>query len=203
MDISEILPERTDRAVLVGQTGTGKTTLARYLLEYRKFVIIYDAKGLIKWQGYKRLTTLRAIYKCREPRIIYAPVASELRDETYHEAFFRFIYERKNTLCYVDETYAVTRGEIIPPSYHACLTRGRERNISVISSTQRPMYIPNVVLSESEHFYVLFLKMPQDRKKIYEATGLEPEKIALLQKRYFYYTNFDKQRGPLTLQIKR
>ncbi len=199
-----IAPQRTDRAVFIGQTGSGKTTLARVVLANRPFVIVYDAKGLLNWNDYERHVTLITLVKSKEPRLIYAPVAEELRDWDFIEAFFHFVYRRRHTTLYIDEVYGVTKRDEIPPSYHACLTRGRELGISTFSATQRPMLIPQTVLSESEHYYVFKLLLPQDKKKVREVIGIQENAINGLSKYQFYYANNEGLiRGPLQLNLNK
>jgi len=184
-------------------TGSGKTTLARELLAFSPFVLALDYKGLLSWEGYERYTTLKGTVDSRAPKVIYAPNESELRDAVYHDKFFEFCYKRGNTTVYVDEVYGVAKGNLLPPHYHAILTRGREHGISTYSSTQRPMSLPNVILSESEHWYIFRLTMPGDRKKVEESVAVGSESIQSLKKREFYYVAAEDQIpiGPLILDL--
>jgi hypothetical protein len=202
MEKLAIAPRLTDRAVLIGQTGSGKTTLARALLAPRLHVAVYDAKGLLAWPGYERFTDIRHAIESKAQRIIYAPNASELRDPDLWEAFFRWVFLRKNTTLYVDEVYSVTERDNVPDSLHACITRGRELGISTFCSTQRPKLIPQIVLSESEHYYIFRLLLPQDRMKIRQVIGLDDEKLSTLGKYEFYYANNEGETlGPLRLSL--
>src|SRR6266851_2738944 len=104
MELQEIQPGLTDRAALYGQTGSGKTTLAKFLLELRELpILVFDWKGLIRWNGYKRFTSLRSFVKANNPRSIYAPSIAEIRKENYWEGFFHYAYRKRNCQIYVDE----------------------------------------------------------------------------------------------------
>lgn len=203
-ELSDLEIPATGRGVLVGMTGSGKTTLARILLRPFQYVAIYDAKGLIHWEDFERCETLREVVKSKAERISYAPKASELRDEAYIDAFFEWAYTRQNTFVYVDEVYAVTNRLEIPPHYHAILTRGRERGNGLLSATQRPMLIPSVIMSEAENWYVFRLGMEADRRKVEACIGLSAEKIAELPKRLFYFVRADEGliSSPLTLRLR-
>ncbi len=203
-EIDELYIPATGRGVLVGMTGSGKSTLARLLLEPYQFVAVIDPKGLLNWQGYERLTTLKEVIKSKADKIIYAPEAHELRDERFIDAFFAWVYHRKNTFLYVDEVYAVSYRNEIPPHYHSILTRGRERGNGLLSATQRPMLIPTVIMSESENWYVFRLNMEGDRKKIEQTIGLSQEQIQALSKRVFYFVKADEdlQTPALTLSLR-
>jgi hypothetical protein len=204
ISLKALKPGSTDRALLVGMTGSGKTTLARYLLNLRRGVpvLVYDWKGLIRWPGYERLTGLRDFIRCKEERKIYAPGISENNDPDFFDAFFRYCYDLGRVQVYVDEVFAVTDRDTIPAYYHAALTRGRERGLSLYSSTQRPTGIPAVVSSEAEHGFYFRLKLKQDSQRVEEWTGIPRERIAALPKHKFFYSNAEGDtRGPLKLSI--
>jgi energy-coupling factor transporter ATP-binding protein EcfA2 len=203
MNFRELQLAPDSRGVLVGQTGSGKSTLAEYLLKSLRYVAAIDPKGMLKFRGYTRYTTLKAVTGSRDERVIYAPRAEELRDPRYIGGFFEWVYRRKNTFCYVDEVYAVTDRDEMPDYYHALLTRGRERNSGVLSASQRPIRIPNVIMSESEFWYVFRLSMPADRKKVEDTIALDSDAIAGLQKREFFFAraDLDFKAGPLKLSL--
>jgi ABC-type oligopeptide transport system ATPase subunit len=204
-ELDELYIPATGRGVLVGMTGSGKSTLAKLLLEPYRFVAVIDPKGLLNWEGYERLTTLRQVVKSKAEKIIYAPEASELRSLEMIDAFFAWVYHRQNTFLYVDEVYAVSYRNEIPPHYHSILTRGRERGNGLLSATQRPMLIPTVIMSESENWYIFRLNMEGDRRKIEQSIGLSQEQISTLPKRLFYFVRADEdlQTPPLTLSLRK
>lgn len=201
--LRDIIPPADGRGIFVGQTGCGKTTLARAVLAFYRNVAVLDPKGLIRWQGYRHFTKLKDAMAENPARFIYSPRAEELRDERFAEAFFKWIYSRRNTMAYVDEVYAVTERDEMPDHYHAILTRGRERGIGLLSSSQRPMRIPQAIMSESERWYIFRLNMPGDRKKVEQTVGITSEEIVALPKRHFIHCIADRdlRSGPLTLKI--
>lgn len=196
----------SDRAVIVGQTGSGKTELAKHLLASRPFVVVLDPKRRFTSSGYETLTTLSAVTKSKNERLIYRPQHDVLRDwqdsDGDIERFFEWIFKRGNTTLYVDEAYLVTQGDNLPRYYHACLAQGRELGIATWSATQRPMRVPQVILSEAEHVYTFRLQLPQDRGKVEAVTGLDRHLIGALSKYEFYYSPADESKvGPLKLSL--
>lgn len=207
--VRQISPQPTDRVVFIGQTGSGKTTLARYLARQRPYFVGLFPKGLESAKGWEgtRVTSLAQIdhLKAREhPRIIYAPDLFELDDWETLNAFFKWVYERRNTTLYIDELYAVTKGDQCPDYMKACYTRGRERHVETWGATQRPSRVPLMVFSESEHFYCFCLKAPQDRERVHDYTGIDEDALAVgvLPKHEFYYAPQDGSvLGPLRLKL--
>lgn len=189
----DIAPRPTDRAIFVGQTGSGKTTLAEQMCSTRAFVVALDPKGLLKWKGYQRYTTLDGMRRVvdadptKYPKIIYAPHYAELQDAEVIDEFFQWIYLRKNCTVYIDELYAITKNDNYPWHMGACYTRGRERKIETWGATQRPARVPQIVFSESEHVYCFRLRMPQDRERVEDMTGIPAPAIQALPKRRFIY----------------
>lgn len=169
-------------------------------------MVVYDAKRTLDWPGYKRFERLRKLVAAnplQHPHVIYRPHVREFGDPFVHNAFFKWVFERRNCTVYVDELYLIMReGGIFPYFYHACVAQGRERRIEVWSATQRPFRIPVVILSESEHFFIFRLQDHDSRKRMEEVSGLDEEVIATLPKRQFYYVPVGSgPQGPLKLRL--
>ena len=207
LTVRALLPRPTDRAVFIGQTGSGKTTLARYLARYRTFFVGIFPKGPLSAHGWagtlvKSLDALGRLKTLEHPRILYAPNVDELSDPDALDAFFAWVYERENTTLYIDELYAVTRGDIAPPALVACYTRGREKNVETWGATQRPSRVPQIAFTEAEHVYCFRLRAPQDRERVEQLAGIDADAIALLPKYDFFYAPQDGDvAGPLRLNL--
>jgi len=206
VNLNSILPARGDRVGLFGQTGSGKTTLARALLKHREYVVVCDPKRKISWPGYVQvdLRTLLKIDPLKYPKIIYKPTLAEIRDNkgTAINAFFRWVFERERCTLYVDELSLISRGDDYPSYYGVCLQQGRESDVEVISGSQRPMWIPQIAMSEAEHLYCFYLKLAQDRNRIENVAGIPAEEIEALAKQEFLYAPQEGAIvGPLRLQI--
>lgn len=176
--LREILPQFNERAILVGRTGSGKTTLAEQICRHFPYVVVYDAKRRIAWDGFARYETFAALTAAPDfhTHMIYSPIIQERLDVRGDFAptvdqFFWWVFARENTFLYVDEVKLITHGDFAPMGYRACITSGRELNIAVMSATQRPRRIPQEILSETEHVYAFALQLDQDRDRMVEVTG--------------------------------
>lgn len=201
LTLAELAPGKTDRAAFIGQTGSGKTTLAHETLKLRPYVVALDPKGTLSWPDYTLITNLDDLMRSKANRLTYRPVYEELSDPEAIDSFFEWIYQRQATALYVDEVFAIARGDQYPWHFGACLTRGRERGVVVYNATQRPSRIPQVILSESEHYYCFNLKLPRDRQRVEETAGIEQDALKLPKHQFWYAPQDGEIRGPLKLEL--
>ena len=161
-----------ERAFFVGTTGSGKTVLAKYLLNYsgdRIFVI--DPKHTFEhknedFEYAKNLPIFR-----KEFKIIYRPTKNDDRDMAN---ILTELYKRGNVLIYVDEL--ATTAKFFPATIEILedISRtGRERYISLWCATQRPRHVPVAMLTESEVWFVFLLRDPRDRRHMQGYVGEE------------------------------
>jgi hypothetical protein len=208
MTLDDITPAAGDRVFCAGQTGSGKTTLMRVLLQRRAFVVVVDGKGRLNWSDYRLVHTVDEMIvlgkkPLEHPKIIVRPDYQSTRNPAVWNQLFRWVYLRGHCTVYVDETYAVTNGNDFPEWYGACLTRGREADVEVWSASQRPKDIPQIAMSEAEHVYAFYLKMPQDRQKLESFAGVEAERVHALRKRQFIYAPQEgESEGPFQLALR-
>jgi len=199
---------------VAGRTGTGKTYLAKkYLANVEQRVWVLDTKGTFIWKEVaekeqRTIKNLSEIAAKDTKKLIYKPVPEEMNDDFY-EAFFAAAYRLGNVIVLVDECMSVCDNpHKIPFSYKAILTRGRELGVSVWTLTQRPSGIPQVTMSESTHFFIFDLNMPQDRQKLVDITGaLELANRPSLQpsgnKYSFWYYNINWEGAKLAQLVER
>lgn len=209
--VSQITPQQTDRAVFIGQTGSGKSTLARRLLRARYNVWVMDVNATLDWHlpdgdypegEYLRVSTIKELLQNQTyPKILFQPSVEQAEDFDLFNLFFKTAYLAGDVTVYVDEAYAVTKQQVIPMYYKACLTRGRARGVETWTASQRPSGIPSFILSESENLYIFKLRFPADLDKVEKMTGFDAYYIRQLPKRQFCFTDGDRTYYKLQLNI--
>jgi len=180
-------------------TGSGKTFCNKVYLAGYPNVIVLDTKGTFNWEQVEDCPVVEKIKDLENyqgGKIIYRPCFEEL-DKEYYEAFFKWCYDIKNVIVYVDEIMSISdNASYIPKFAKAILTRGRERNTALWGATQRPKTIPLVYMSEATHFFIFKLNLEADRKRVMEIIP-HNEIMQDISKREFWYFNTEMNKPRL------
>lgn len=174
---------------IVGQNGTGKSYLAEraFALAWPRGIII-DHKHEETTRGYQIARGVKQFDQLwpAVPRVIFRPVNYQDTRSEIDQVLSR-AYVHGNTGVLVHEVMQLCDAHSIPPAYQRCLTLGRNRRVSLVNCTQRPMHVHNTVFSESKHFFVFFLLLEGDRRKISGSAGPTAAGVPKEPYGFFYY----------------
>lgn len=153
------------RVAFIGKTNSGKTFLARHLLQPIKRLIVLDGKGTLggsEWNLEMGGTVERQLRAGKPARLrVVAPTNG---DWTH---WLRLAWDARNVTVYIDEMMTVVAPRQREPNELTALyTRGRELGIGVWASTQRPVWVPPFMLSEAEWIFLFRVSKPDDRKAV-------------------------------------
>ncbi len=184
----------TDRVFACGKTGSGKTYLMERLTRSLPRLVVLDGKGTLGTWGLSEWNReSRSLLHNQEP--VRVRVTWDLGQDVFEfwENVLEEIYASGNVTMYCDELYALAEkpGQV-QPALRAIYTRGRELNIGAWASTQRPVSVPLVCLSESEHYFMFRLSMDDDRSRMAEFMTQEVrEPIKDLHGFFYMYAQAD------------
>ena len=197
----------SNKHVLVcGMTGTGKSYLCENYLRGYQYVVKLDTKdetgerramGESPWTGLKEgrdftvCSNLSELDDIETDKIIYVPDYDEQNEDTFNQ-FFRWVFERGNTIVWIDELMSIGSVNSFPKELGRIMTQGRSKGVGVWSCTQRPSGIPACVPSNSSYFFVFDMALPQDRKKLVETTGMVQMNKMPTGYNFWYYKMGDR-----------
>lgn len=198
--------KQSEQVFVVGMTGSGKSYFCETYLRGYEHVIKLDTKrefeeryndGLSPWRGLTEgkdfvvVEHLEDLYKADTKKIIYAPTFDEMEMDFYEE-FFRFCFERQNTIVWVDELMSITTSQRMPAQLKRIATQGRSKNVGLWTCTQRPSGIPQIIPANSTHVIGYRLRLDVDKKRMVDITGC-PEFMRDIGKYEFWYYKIGMQ----------
>jgi hypothetical protein len=177
------------RAVIVGRTGSGKTTAALMLVAGYSTLVIIDVKRRVELAGVPvvyGLEGFRNSWPQRVRRVIVRPTDADLETEkalwAWADGVFSRVLKYGRTAVLVDECLDLAPKQKIVRGYRRALRMGREPLIPIYSCSQRARDLHNDVFSESEHLFVFDLNLATDREKVAEIGG--PELLTRVDARF-------------------
>lgn len=186
------IPNESQRTVIVGRTGSGKTVAGVWHLSLRNHDrmpwIIFDYKGdsLISQLPTTEIKNTRKIPTDPGLYVIH-PLADV--DDDMVEDFLWNIKNRGHCGIYIDEGYMLPNsGRSI--AYRAIQTQGRSLKIPTITLSQRPVWMDRFVFSEADFYQVFHLNDKRDQKTIKSFMPDETEKR--LEEYHSYYYDVGK-----------
>ncbi len=190
------LPERGERALVVGQTGSGKTVFVTWMLVRLPIapVYIYDTKDEPKFIGLPNSkiveTTKEMLEAYTDEKIDYVivrPPVEILGEPEELDKYLFFHYSHlHDTVAYIDEAYTFHAHGRAFKGLIALLSRGRSRGITTIISSQRPMMISRLCITEAQKVYAFKLGDRLDRKRLSDIIP-DFDEYPLPPKHAFYY----------------
>lgn len=163
-----------DRIFLAGQTGKGKTTLARWIVEQLQpiRVIVFDPKDELDFGVPKLRSPAELAMGMHQPIVHYVPSGFE-RDEL--EEACQIVWETPGPwIWWVDELSEVSNPNYCPQGLRLAVTQGRQKRKMVMGLCQRSAETHPVFRSQAEHV-IVFVPSPieLDLKELAKATNIE------------------------------
>jgi Helicase HerA, central domain len=209
----------SERWLLLGKTGSGKTQLAKYFL--RKIsakwpVVIVDPNWL--WLGKGKGARQDEWASRREVGTIEKPHLVDGFNPRYHvqliqpdeddsDALEHMCYDLMKAgdhFIYFDETEGIATATSVPKYIRVLWKRGRAHNIGAWASTQVPRGIPRLFKSQAEHRIVLKVG-EEDAEVASEIVHVPTEIVKRLHKYEWIYYNEDMDIGeihnPIPLKV--
>jgi energy-coupling factor transporter ATP-binding protein EcfA2 len=183
-----------EHTLLIGPTGSGKTTLAQALLPMRRHVIAFASKirdpllTEFRQAGYRTTSEWPTWFNEDEARLLIWPRIGTQPKRLWDElAKQRSVFRRVLTdayvmgrwCLYIDETWYMTNYQRLSRELELLWLQGRSNLISVVAGAQRPRHLPVAAYSSTTHLYVWPTRDAADLKRLAEISGkVNPAEVA-------------------------
>ena len=164
------LPNETQRIVIVGRNGTGKTQAGVWHLSKQNWQVMPWI--VFNWKRDKLIEAIPGAQFIdletlpQEPGVYIVTPTPDQGEQV--DALLWAIWQQENIGVYVDEGYMLANGRQYSPAYRAIQTQGRSKHIPTITLSQRPVALDRFVFSETNFYQVFALNDKNDRKRISE-----------------------------------
>jgi hypothetical protein len=173
---------------MIGPTGHGKSTLALQLLRRRPYVVVLDAKGgdpTLNGSGFEVVdrwpikNERRRLDDGKPIRVLLRPGGhGRERLDNAHDLFERCIrgaLDSTRWAIYVDELRLTSEGRTIDlaPEIEVAYMTGRGREVTMISATQAPRWIPKAAYDQATHQFHWPIPDRDARKRQAEISGMD------------------------------
>ncbi len=176
-----------ERCMVIGRTGSGKTTGAVWLLSRapgRWLVINSKGDALLEALGPSVPYDARSILAMPDDVRVAVATPATFEPEDLDRVLLELCEARAPLGIMIDELlYFHNASGRAGPGLMGLLTRGRSRGQSFIGCSQRPAAISQFCYSECDYFAVYRLTLPQDWSKLIALTS----KPAIRQARAPYF----------------
>ena len=173
----QIIPEPGQRQLIIGKTGSGKTSGAIFVLKRLETApaIIYDTKIEPKFEALPNSVVvsepweiMQAVEAGEHDYIVVRPPVDFMDNpDALDEMYLRNHYHNLQGLpAYIDEALTFHKNSQAGPGLIALLTRGRSKGISTIISSQRPSRISRFAVTEIDKAMIYRLQDKLDRKRL-------------------------------------
>lgn len=200
--------KQTDKILVVGRSGCGKSFLGKKLASvFPRLVIFdslneyppsdYDIESFDQFAGYIRQISENKISRFK--LIIKFDTSLEDCKEIF-DHYMHVLYELGNTFIVIEEVQDYCTPYFIGRWFKKSMTSGRHRSLGFLFTTQRPSFLNKTVLSQSTNIFVGNLIDRNDSMTISQLLDCDKKEISSLNDREFLW--FNPTLKPHTRKIK-
>jgi energy-coupling factor transporter ATP-binding protein EcfA2 len=211
-----------DHVVIAGPTGSGKTTLAKSLLEKRGHVLGFAIKAqddtirkeFSDWSFVQKMSDIEPwmnrVMLWPRPKRKEGADAWRMRQRLAFKEAFDIMLTARGWCVYIDELKYMSDpkfgkvGDVIEMEHYIA----RSAKKTLLSAAQRPSFVPLAVLSNASHAYVAKTTLAEDIKRLGNLGGIDRhamgEAIRTLESEHdFVYIPALRQGNPGIINTRR
>lgn len=203
--------EQGQHVGIVGATGSGKTTVAQEIEELREYVVVIATKShdetLDKYKSFIRKKDWPPHY--HETKVLFWVKPKELGNfQIQRVAVYKVmsdIFSVGGWTVYFDDLYYVSDTLRLKEAVRMFYTQVRSNHVSIVSSIQRPFWVPVEALSQSTYVLLFNTRDGRDIKRVSEGMSIPVADIqrALEQLKEYECVFLQTGKEPVIIEKKR
>ena len=180
-----------DHVCVIGPTKSGKTSLVTELIKPRSHVVALGVKkrddvfAELQKQGWKRIQSWgdrgshRRLLLWPDSKTMHD--AMKVRRATFHE-MFENVWAVGGRTIWIDELRNVSDPKFLGLGSDVILqmVEGRTNHVTIVSSTQRPAWVPPEVYGQCKHLILFKTNDFRDLMRVGSLNGADPKEVVHL-----------------------
>lgn len=176
-----------EHVTLLGHTGSGKTTLARHIIQKRSHKLVFATKPrdpnieVFKRDGFY-LSRVWPVDPRIKRNVLFWPKIERTTDIALQAdaiaKCLQSVYRTGGWCLYFDEVRYVTDTLGLQRPLEVIWLQGRALKLSILAGTQRPAWIPREAYSEASHLFLWRSTNRYDLKRLEDASNVDTKELS-------------------------
>ena len=180
-----------------GKKGSGKSYFVENFIKNLNRLIVWDTMRIFdnNFTLVYSLKQLNRIFKkIKSNELITFRLALRL-NKNYFDDINRFLLNLKNITYVIDELQVFVSALKIPEYLNTLITESRHFETNLIFITQRPVFIPRIILANADYIVSFEINLKTDLDVLSTYKYFEPETAKMLDNYQFFMVDLKHKKG--------
>ena len=180
-----------------GKKGSGKSYFVENFIKNLNRLIVWDTMRIFdnNFTIVYSLKQLNRIFKKIKSNELITFRLSLRLNKNYFDDINRFLLNLKNITYVIDELQVFVSALKIPEYLNTLITESRHFETNLIFITQRPVFIPRIILANADYIVSFEINLKTDLDVLSTYKYFEPETAKMLDNYQFFMVDLKHKKG--------